>query len=297
MQTLFLKAPAKINLYLRVLKKRPDGFHNIETIFEKIDLCDEIILQKRKRGIKIICQDYNLPEDGRNLAFKAAQVLLSKVRPKLKSGVQITIVKNIPVACGLGGGSSDAASVLLGLNRLFALQQTRDKLLQLAAQLGADVPFFILPAKRALGKGKGEVLTPLKIERKNWYVLVIPPIAVSTRRMYRDSRLILTKPSSNVKIILRALNKGDLTTLDQYSYNSFGIVLRKKYKQVLIIKEALKSLGAKATLISGSGPCVFAVTLSRKEAMGISRKMRAQQRGWQIIVAKTYSDNSKNTDF
>ncbi len=288
MQTLRLKAPAKINLYLNVLDKRPDGYHNIETVFEKIDLCDEITLKKRKRGIKVLCRHKGVPQDERNLGARAARALLKKTN--CSDGVQIKIAKRIPVASGLGGGSSDAASVLLGLNKLLRLRQSRRQLLDVAGRIGADVPFFILPAARAIGRGKGEILSPLRIKRKNWYVLVIPAFTVSTRRMYREDplRITLTRPVSGVKIILRALKKDNLTPLSKYSYNSFEPVLRKKYKEIQEIKKALKSHGACATLVSGSGPCVFGIVKTGKEAVDISEKLRAKGKNWQVIVASTY---------
>ena len=289
MQRLTLTAPAKINLYLHVLRKRPDGFHDIETVFEKIDLCDEIVLKKRKRDIKVICRHKDVPGGAGNLGFRAAQLLFTKTN--CEHGVEILINKKIPPACGLGGGSSDAASVLLGLNKLLRLGQSEAELLELAGQLGADVPFFVLPSIRAIGRGKGEILTPLKIKRKNWYVLVIPcALAVSTRRMYQHPRIALTKSPGSVKIVIRALGEGSLTSLNKYSYNSFEAVLRKKYKQIFEIKKALKSLGVQATLISGSGPCVFGIAQTRKEAIDISEKLRAKRRSWKVIVASTYNN-------
>ena len=292
MQKLTLKAPAKINLYLNVLNKRPDGFHNIETIFEKVDLCDRITLRIRRRGIKIYCRQKEVPCDKRNLCFKAAQMLLERFN--CPYGVTIKIVKRIPVAAGLGGGSSDAASVLLGLNRLFHLRLGQDELLQMASALGADVPLFILPDSRALGRGKGEILTPLELKGKNWYVLVVPKaLSVSTRRMYQHPRITLTKRPSSVKIVLHTLEKGDLTSLEKYSYNSFEGIIQKKYKQVLDIKKALKSFGAQASLMSGSGPCVFGIIKRRKEAIGIRGKLRVKHKQWRVVVTRTY-DNSRN---
>ncbi len=292
MQTLTLKAPAKLNLYLDVLNKRPDGFHNIETVFEKLNLFDKITLSRRKTGIKVVCRHKDVPADKRNLAHRAAQALLAKTRPN--AGVQIKISKRIPVAAGLGGGSSDAASVLLGLNRLFSLKQKPRQLLEIGAKLGADVPFFLCSRSRAIGRGKGERLTSLKVKSKNWYILVIPRgLNVSTRRMYSALRIPLTKRPAGVKIVFRALEKGDLTTLDRYSYNSFEPILRKKYKQIQRIKKALKSYGAGATLVSGSGPCVFGVVASRKEAMVIGRTLGAKARNWQVIVASTFDSKKE----
>jgi 4-diphosphocytidyl-2-C-methyl-D-erythritol kinase len=288
MQKLTVKAPAKLNLYLRVLNKRPDDYHNIETIFEKINLCDTILLKRRKQGIRLFCNHKDVPSDGRNLGFKAAYQLLKRVG--CGQGVEIRITKKIPVAAGLGGGSSDAASILLGINRLLRLGASHEALLKIAENIGADIPFFLMPGPRAFGRGKGEILKKLKVKRKNWYILVIPKgLTVSTRKMYqKTSRITLTKRPYGATIMLRVLEKSDLTAFNKYSYNSFEDILRKKYKDILEIKKALTSLGAPAALMSGSGPCVFGITASRKEAMSISETLRAKKRCWQVIVAKTY---------
>ena len=288
MQTLRLKAPAKVNLYLNVLNRRPDGFHNIETIFEKIDLCDEITLRRRKRGIKLLCQQKDLPRDKKNLAYQAAEVLLKRATGA--GGVEIRISKKIPLAAGLGGGSSDAACVLLGLNKLLACNLGQRQLHQMAQKLGADVPFFLLRQSRAIGRGKGEKLSPLRLRRRNWYVLVIPRLRVSSRKMYQALKIALTKPPFNVKIILHALEEGNLSSLNKNTYNSFEPILIKKYKQVLEIKKALESSGACATLMSGSGPCVFGIAKTGKEAVDISEKLKGRGRDWQVIIAKTYTN-------
>ena len=294
MQKLTLKAAAKVNLFLNVLNKRPDGFHNIETIFEKIALFDKITLRRRKAGIKIVCRHKDVPADKKNLAYQAARALLK--RTNRNDGVEIRIDKKIPLASGLGGGSSDAASVLLGLNKLLGLRQSQRSLLNIAQRLGADVPFFILPAFRALGRGKGEVLTALRAKTKNWYVLVIPKgLRISTRRMYQHPRIALTKKPPSVRIVLRALEKGNLTLLDRYSYNSFEQILRKKYKEIQEIKKALKSSGVQASLVSGSGPCVFGIAQTGKEAMDIRKRLEARKKSWQVIVTKTLTQNRKRT--
>lgn len=289
MQTINLKAPAKVNLHLDVLAKRRDGFHDIETIFEKIGLCDEISLSRQRQGIRVFCRHKDVPKDASNLGFRAAQALLAKTA--CAGGVRIKIVKRIPVACGLGGGSSDAASVLLGLNELLGLKQTRPQLLKIAKELGADVPFFILRERSAIGRGKGDKLTPLRVERENWYILVIPEFKVFTPMMYRALRIALTKVPRSVKIVLHALKTGNLTAFDKYSYNSFEPVLIKKYREISEIKKALKSCGVSAAKVSGSGPCVFGIARTRKEAMNISRKLRATGEAWQVIVTKTYQNH------
>jgi len=289
MNSVTLKAPAKINLYLNILRKRADGFHNIETIFEKIDLCDEITIKKSKRLIKVSSTDKSLPEDEGNLCFKAARLLMDEL--DLDQGLRINIKKRIPVAAGLGGGSSDAATVLLGLNKLLNCHLSRSRLLALAEKIGADVPFFLLNKPRAIGRAKGEVLTTLPLGRKYWYILVIPRLKVSTRGMYQAIKIPLTKPIRSVKIVLHALAKSDLTSLNRNSYNSFESFLNKKFNQIQEIKKALKTAGAHTTGVSGSGPSIFGIANTRKEALKISQGLQAQARihnkKWQIIVAST----------
>ena len=286
MRSLTVKAPAKLNLYLRVCKKRPDGYHNIETIFEKIDLCDEITIKRRAKGIKVSSSHPDVPNGAGNLCFRAASVLLKE--RCATSGVEITIKKRIPVAAGMGGGSSDAAATLYGVNKLLRLRATQATLLRIAQSIGADVPFFLIKATRAIGRGKGEILFPLNSTKKFWYIISVPPIKVSTKAMYQHPRITLTKPICSVKIMIRVLLKNsDLTAFGKYSYNSFEKILQKKYRQILEIKKALTSLGAPAALMSGSGPSVFGITLSRKEAMDISARLRFKDKNCQIIVAQT----------
>ncbi len=286
MDSLSLRAPAKLNLYLHILRKRADGFHDINTLFEKVAVCDIIKLTKQRSGIKVSCAHKAVPENQKNLAYQAAKLLLETAGSS--AGVAIKITKKIPVAAGLGGGSSDAAAVLVGLNRLFKLNQSQSTLLRLGEKIGSDVPFLVKDYVRAIGRGKGERLKPVKLKQRFWYVLIVPNFKVSTRMMYQDPRIILTKRASHVRLVLRSLRKTDLTALNKYSYNSFTPVLTKKYKQINSIIKALKTSGALATLISGSGPCVFGVAGNRKEAMAIARKIRATGKCWQVIVTKTY---------
>ncbi|MFH1046367.1 MAG: 4-(cytidine 5'-diphospho)-2-C-methyl-D-erythritol kinase [Candidatus Omnitrophota bacterium] len=288
MKTLTLQAPAKLNLFLRVCNKRPDGYHNIETIFEKIDLCDTLTLAPRAQGIKVVCRRKSVPSGRRNLCYRAAQALLAHTH--CPRGVEIIIRKRIPVAAGLGGGSSDAASALIGINILLGLNVPRKELFTLAQGLGADVPFFIIDASRAVGRGKGEILTPVKVKAKNWYVLALPKgLEFSTRAMYQHPKITLTKRPYGAKIILCALEKNDLTAFGKYSYNSFEGILHQKNRTVFAIKKALSSLGVRAALMSGSGPCVFGVVASGKEAQRVSKALRKINRTWQVIVARTNS--------
>ena len=181
--TLRLKSPAKINLFLNVLKKRPDGYHEIETLFERISLRDEIVLSSIKSGIQIRSDSRQIPKGPGNIAYRAAKLLKDTFH--VRTGIAIKIRKKIPVSAGLGGGSSNAATVLLGLNRLWKLRLSRRKLLRLAARLGSDVPFFILEMPFALGRGRGGILKKISAPRvKLWHVVVKPPFGISTKKAY-----------------------------------------------------------------------------------------------------------------
>jgi len=271
MQELRIQAHAKINLFLDVLHKRPDGYHEIETVFQSIGLSDEIILRKLPGDIKINCEHPQVPLDESNLAYRAAKLLFET--SGLSEGVEITIKKKIPVAAGLGGGSTDAAGTLFGLNRLFELGYEREQLMQFGAKLGADVPFCILGGT-ALGRGIGEILTPLPPFGNVWMVLVNPGFMVSTAWVYQnlhlhtfnfDSKnkksqnLWLTKSSKNVSILIQQLRTCNLQKICDALFNALEKVVVNEYPVIWDLKNQLKESGALSALMSGSGPTVFAL--------------------------------------
>jgi 4-diphosphocytidyl-2-C-methyl-D-erythritol kinase len=209
-KNLRLKSYAKLNLYLQVRNIRRDNYHNIITLFEKISLHDEIRIKPRRDGkIRVTCNNKDVPSGEANLAYRAAYLLRQKAG--IDNGADIHINKRIPVAAGLGGGSSNAASAILGLNRLWNLNFSREKLLSVASQAGCDVPFFLYDTSFALGTGRGDKIKALPgIKGKLWHVLVAPDMPVSTPLVYKEldrqsgsvkkSRLTgLTKPPNNVK--------------------------------------------------------------------------------------------------
>ena len=180
MDKINLKPPAKINLYLEITGKRDDGYHNLETVFQAINLEDKLSLELTKeKSIEITCHHPDVPLDSSNLAYRAASVLLDKL--KIRVGLRIGLEKQIPVAAGLGGGSSDAASVILGLNSLLGLNLAKEKMFEIASEIGADVPFFILEEGCALGRGRGDELTVLDKVPEVWYVIAHPNIKISAR--------------------------------------------------------------------------------------------------------------------
>ena len=258
-------AHAKINLYLDVIGKRPDGYHAIETIFHSIGLHDDIYLRKRTdRQITVHCEHPHVPCDPRNLAYRAAQLLLDDM-PDL-SGVDIAILKRIPVAAGLGGGSADAAAVLCGMNTLFDLGLTQSDLMQLGVQLGADVPFCILGGA-AFGRGIGEILTPLPPMAEPWLLLANPGFEISTAWVYQQINLSLTAPKKNVTILTHCLQNGEFSNIVRHLYNGLEVPVLSKYPAVAEIKTKLNRYpSSRGVLMSGSGATVFAFMQNQVQA-------------------------------
>ncbi len=285
-----LKSFAKVNLFLKVLNKRPDNYHNIETIFEKISLFDSLSLKLRKDGLIVIsCNKKEVPKGAQNLCYKAASMLQEATG--CKKGVDIRITKRIPLGAGLGGGSSNAAAVLNGLNRLWKLRLPRRKLVNLASRIGSDVAFFIYKAPFALGESRGEKITILSnLNKINlWHILIVPDLRVSTPLIYGKfgnfSRL--TSPSCNAKILTSELIKKAFLQKEVSLYNSLERVTFRLYPEVERAKKTLLGMGLKNVLMSGSGCAVFALALSRKEALKTASKIREKERKWFISVVNT----------
>jgi 4-diphosphocytidyl-2-C-methyl-D-erythritol kinase len=296
--TLILKSYAKLNLFLEVLRKRPDDYHDIQTLFERIDLSDTLTLKSRPdKKIRINCADSLVPKDHTNLCFRSAKLLQDKFR--IESGVDIAIDKRIPVGAGLGGGSGNAASVFLGLNRLWKLKASRHRLAALAKRVGCDIPFFIHEVPFALGSLRGDHIRPLKALKRVrfWHIIVVPKIQVSTPLIYKkwdsDSagnirRAGLTRAQLNVNILLLALKKNGFPQAGKFLWNSLEPLTLRLYPQVRRIKVALAALGIKAILMSGSGPAVFGVVSSRKEAVSLEEELKKRKRSWKVFVARTF---------
>ena len=253
---LLVKAPAKINLSLDVLYKRPDGFHEVEMIMTTIDLADRVELTLLEQDkIHILSHNRYVPDDQRNLAFQAAQLL--KDRYQVKKGVQITIEKTIPVAAGLAGGSSDAAATLRGLNKLWELGLTLDELANLGSEIGSDVSFCVYGGT-ALARGRGEMITDLPAPPTCWVILAKPFIGVSTAEVYR--RLDLNgMEHPNINEMVKAIENNDYQSVCDTVGNVLEDVTLKLHPEVAQIKEQMKRFGADAVLMSGSGPTVFGI--------------------------------------
>jgi 4-diphosphocytidyl-2-C-methyl-D-erythritol kinase len=302
MAYLKLVSPAKLNLYLKVLNKRQDGYHDIVSLFERLDLCDTVIIKTNKKDtrIRIACRYKGVPSDSRNLAFKAARLL--KKDFNIKDGISLEIIKRIPPGSGLGGGSSNAASVLLGLNRIFRLGLTKERLIEYALQIGSDVGFFVLERNFAVGVKRPELYFNVPLEKKAfWHVLVIPKIHVLTSSIYNrlsiDSCLdekkkqymnILTKYINNVKIITYALDKKDYKSLKKLIFNDLEKASFAIYPILKEIKTGINRISNIPALMSGSGSTIFGLARSRKEAEGLSNSLRASIVNATVLVVKTF---------
>jgi 4-diphosphocytidyl-2-C-methyl-D-erythritol kinase len=253
---LLVKAPAKINLSLDVLHKRPDGYHEVEMIMTTIDLSDRVELTLLNQDtIHILSHNRYVPDDQRNLAYQAAQLL--KDRFQIKQGVVISIEKTIPVAAGLAGGSSDAAATLRGLNKLWNLGLTLDELAVLGAEIGSDVSFCVYGGT-ALAKGRGEIITELPAPPTCWVILAKPFIGVSTSEVYRRLDVNGIKHPS-IHGMIEAIKCNDYQRVCQNVGNVLEDVTLSLHPEVAQIKEQMKRFGADAVLMSGSGPTVFGI--------------------------------------
>ncbi|KOO42349.1 4-(cytidine 5'-diphospho)-2-C-methyl-D-erythritol kinase [Priestia koreensis] len=251
---LMVKAPAKINLSLDVLHKRPDGYHEVKMVMTTIDLADRIELAKRNDS-KIIVQSQNrfVPDDQRNLAYQAAHLL--KERFNVSSGVTINIEKNIPVAAGLAGGSSDAAATLRGLNTLWELGLSLDELADIGAEIGSDVSFCVYGGT-ALATGRGEVIEHIETPPNCWVILAKPETGVSTAEVYRNLRLGNVE-HPDVDGMVSAINEQNYADMCKLVGNVLESVTLNMHPEVALIKDQMKRFGADAVLMSGSGPTVF----------------------------------------
>jgi 4-diphosphocytidyl-2-C-methyl-D-erythritol kinase len=265
------KAPAKINLSLDVLHKRPDGFHEVEMVMTTVDLADRVELTLL-HGDKISVESESrfVPNDERNLAYRAAKLI--KDRFGVKQGVKIFIEKNIPVAAGLAGGSSDAAAVLRGVNRLWELHLSLDELAELGAEIGSDVSFCVYGGT-ALATGRGEKIQSIPSPPPCWVVLSKPIIGVSTQSVYQ--RLdVGNAEHPDTKSMVEALKEGDYQRICANVGNTLEGVTLEMHEEVGQIKEQMKQAGADAVLMSGSGPTVFSLVEQDARAQRIYNSLK-----------------------
>jgi len=255
MNEVVVSSPAKVNLFLEIIGRRPDGYHDIASIMQLVDLCDEVRLRRRRTGIHVEVQGAELPAGRENLAYRAAALLLEAAG--VEGGVEIHLEKRIPVAGGLGGGSSNAAAVLIGLSRLYGLPWSREALQKLGENLGSDVPFF-LGDGLALATGRGEILTPLSAWPPQWLVLANPGLPISTAWAYREASSKLTEWQPRVSIPPFHFG-GRPQWPPVWAFNRLESVVLPHRPEVLALKHLLREAGGAPVLMSGSGASVFAV--------------------------------------
>ncbi len=273
-------APAKINLFLHVLRKRPDGYHDILTAFQKISLCDEIRLSK---ATDITLEVEGEAPPGRdNLCFRAAERFLEAAA--LEAGVFIQLRKRIPPGTGLGGASSDAAAVLRGLSRLYPGHLSSSQLWELGRSLGADVPFFLSSYSSALAEGIGDRLRPWK-SLPAWYVVVVPPFRISTAWAYQNLRLTKTQTP--------LINGPENFSWEKLLVNDFKPLVFGVYPELYQVEKALKEAGALGVGLSGSGSALFGVFAEETLAWSAAETLSREFGEYTFVVARNYEEGEK----
>lgn len=289
--TLTLKALAKINLGLDVLGKRDNGYHDVRMVMQTIYLYDNVTLTRTEEpGIRLETNLPYLPVDEKNIAYKAAKLFIDEFQ--IKKGVSIKLDKHIPVAAGLAGGSSNAAAVLVGMNRLFRLGLSQEELMERGVSLGADVPYCVMRGT-ALAEGIGEDLSALMPMPKCYVLIAKPPISVSTKMVYEalDAKEIVEHP--DIDGVLEGLSKQDLTKVASSMGNVLESVTIEKYPIIADIKAAMKEAGALNAMMSGSGPTVFGIFDDRKTAKEAWYKLRNMKGAKQVYLANVHNVRRK----
>lgn len=279
---MFVKAHAKINLSLDVIGKRQDGYHLLKMIMQSIELSDLVKVEKNHKGINITCDKSYVPLDKKNIAYRAAELFLDYYG--IEEGVDIEITKNIPIAAGLAGGSSDAAAVLKAMRDIFMPDLKNDKLVDLGLKIGADVPFCIIEGT-ALCEGIGEIMTSLKPFSGYILILVKPPFGVSTREVYRDLNIDMIFKHPNNESLIDYIEKGDLRSLCSNMRNVLENVTLKKHPILKKIKSEMLDLGALGSMMSGSGPTIFGFFDNIEKAQQCYDKMSAKYN--EVFLTKT----------
>jgi 4-diphosphocytidyl-2-C-methyl-D-erythritol kinase len=276
MRSLTVPSYAKLNLYLKILRRRRDGYHDLASVFHRISLRDTLNLKKTPSGFSMTCSNPNLTTGEDNIICRAYRIL-SKAFPEI-GGVSVRLKKNIPLGAGLGGGSSNAAAFLLGMRKLYGLPLSGARLMKMGKELGADVPFFLSGHSLAVARGIGEKLVQKPCRGKKWFVLLVSEKGLATKDVYRNLPKnlpvpSLTKINRTVKLICSFLEEGCKSSLDQWLRNDLerpAFELRPSLQKLL---DRFRQLGTvTAVRMSGSGPTLFAILPNRKQALQVARK-------------------------
>ncbi len=291
MNSLTVKSPSKINLALKIIRRRPDGYHELATLFHRISLADSIAIKKIKTGFKLKCSDPKLPVDETNLIAKAYRMLQGRV--KNLGGVEVFLKKQVPIGAGLGGGSGNAAAFLTGMKKLYGLKISTLGLLKLGGRLGADVPFFIHNINEGIGIGKGDRIIPVKTRAKHWFVLVASSRGLSTKEVYKNTipppkPLSLTKVSRAITMLSAFLEKREYDQVGTFLENDLehsAFRLRPSLQNVI---RRIKKQGASLTRMTGSGPTVFSILPDFRSAKRLVKKLRRLLPSKQVLLCHSF---------
>ena len=283
-----LKALAKINLGLDVIGKREDGYHEVKMIMQTIRLYDRISLQKiKEKTIQVKTNLFYLPENENNLVYKAAKLLQDEFQ--MPEGVVIELQKYIPVAAGMAGGSSDAAAVLYGMNRMFRLGLSMEELMERGVKIGADVPYCIMRGT-ALAEGIGEKLTELPAAPACKVLIAKPPISVSTKFVYENLKLDENTIHPDIDLLVQDIEKGNLKEMAAHMGNVLESVTIPNYPVIAEIKEQMMQDGALNAMMSGSGPTVFGLFDDEEKAEYAYHRMREGNLAKQVYLTDIYNN-------
>ncbi len=280
------KAYAKINLGLDVVRRRQDGYHEVKMIMQTVDIWDRLTFTRTERkGIELSIDGADLPVGEDNLICKAARLILEEAG--IEEGVAVTLQKNIPIAAGMAGGSTDAAAVFHGFNELFSLSMSMEDMMRLGVKIGADVPYCIMGGT-ALSQGIGEILTPLPAPPECSLVIAKPDISVSTRFVYENLHADRLVEHPDIDGMAEAIREGNLSGITERMGNVLETVTVREYPVIQEIKRLMKAEGALNALMSGSGPTVFGIFTDRTRALAASEQIRRQGLAKQIYVTGFY---------
>ena len=290
MDTIRLKALAKINIGLDVLRRREDGYHEVKMIMQTVGIYDQICLNREKTpGIRVKTNLFYLPDNENNLVYKAAKLLMDEF--SIEDGVSIDLNKYIPVAAGMAGGSSDAASVLYGMNKMFSLGLSQDELMRRGVKIGADVPYCIMRGT-ALAEGIGEILTPLPPMPACFVLVAKPGISVSTKFVYENLHANDLRPEQHPDIdaAIAGIRAGDLKATAQAMGNVLELVTAREYPVIEEIKNFMKKRGALNAMMSGSGPTVFGLFENKTTARNAFYQLRRTNLAKQVYLTEIYNN-------
>lgn len=274
MDTLEMKAYAKVNLGLDVVRRLENGYHEVRMVMQTVGICDTITLKKARQGILVTTDNEEVPADENNLVYKAARLLMTTFR--IKEGVAIHLEKSIPIAAGMAGGSTDAAAVLKGMNRLFALGLSEEVLKELGVKLGADIPYCIMGGT-ALAEGIGEKLEKLPDAPDCFLLVAKPDINVSTKYVYEHLNLAGLEKHPDIDGMVAAIREGSFSGVVSRMDNVLQSVTEEKYPIITKLKHFMEKNGASKALMSGSGPTVFGIFEEEEKARAAKGKLEEMQ--------------------